>query len=57
MVFWAKKAAASGDGQGAAFVQIVHDKVKGHCDHCGMSASEAPKPLMKCGRCSMSYCE
>ncbi|EJK71031.1 hypothetical protein THAOC_07563 [Thalassiosira oceanica] len=50
-----KKAAASGDDRGLALVQRAHDKVKEHCSHCGMPASEAPKPLMKCGRCSMSY--
>jgi len=55
MVFWAKKAAASGDDRGVAFVQRVHDKVQDHCNHCGMPASGASKPLMKCGRCSMSY--
>ena len=57
MMFWMKKAAESVEGSCAALVQRAHDKVKDYCNNCGMHASEASKPLMKCGGCSMSYCE
>ena len=57
MAFWAKKAAVSGDDRGIAFLQRAHEKVKDQCSQCGITGAKIQNPLMKCGRCSMSYCE